>query len=95
MTSIGTLFAFILVCAGIWILRVKNPDLPRQFKTPLVPLVPILGIIVCSAMVIGLGWANWSRLLVWLGIGFVIYFGYSIKHSKIRQKEKAEKLKNK
>lgn len=91
MTSIGTLFAFILVCAGIWILRVKNPELPRQFKTPLVPLVPILGIVVCSAMVVGLGWANWSRLLAWLLIGFIIYFGYSVKHSKIRKREKEKK----
>src|SRR3954453_4976345 len=62
MTSIGTLFAFILVCAGVWILRVKNPEIKRQFTTPLVPLVPILGIIVCSAMILGLGWTNWARL---------------------------------
>ena len=84
MTSIGTLFAFILVCAGIIILRKTNPEAPRKFKTPLVPLVPILGIIVCGAMVYGLGWPNWSRLLVWMLIGFIIYFTYSIKHSKLR-----------
>jgi APA family basic amino acid/polyamine antiporter len=54
LTSIGTLFAFILVCVGIWIMRVKSPELPRSFKTPLVPLVPILGIIVCLAMIISL-----------------------------------------
>ena len=83
MTSIGTLFAFILVCAGVWILRVRHPQLPRQFKTPLVPLVPILGIAVCAAMIFGLGWSNWLRLGVWLAIGLVIYFGYSIKHSKL------------
>ncbi len=87
MTSIGTLFAFILVCAGVWILRIKKPDLPRKFKTPLVPLVPILGILVCGAMIFGLGWTNWLRLLVWLVIGFVIYFGYSIRHSKLAKKE--------
>lgn len=85
MTSIGTLFAFMLVCAGIWILRVKNPDIQRQFKTPLVPLVPILGIIVCGAMIYGLGWTNWARLLVWLVIGFVIYFGYSRRNSLLQR----------
>ena len=86
MTSIGTLFAFILVCAGVWILRMRKPDLPRKFKTPLVPLVPILGIIVCGAMIFGLGWTNWLRLLVWLLIGFVIYFGYSVSHSNLNKK---------
>ncbi len=85
MTSIGTLFAFMLVCAGVMILRKTNPDLPRQFKTPLVPLVPILGIIVCGAMIFGLGWTNWLRLLVWLAIGFIIYFAYSIKNSKLQK----------
>ncbi len=85
MTSIGTLFAFILVCAGVWILRVKNPEIQRQFTTPLVPLVPILGIVVCGAMIFGLGWTNWARLVVWLLIGFVIYFGYSRKHSLIQK----------
>jgi APA family basic amino acid/polyamine antiporter len=84
MTSIGTLFAFMLVCAGVWIMRVKNPEIPRQFKTPLVPLVPILGIIVCGAMIAGLGWTNWARLIGWLLIGFVIYFGYSRHNSKLK-----------
>lgn len=84
MTSIGTLFAFILVCAGVMILRKTNPELKRQFKTPLVPLVPILGIVVCGAMIFGLGWTNWARLVGWLLIGFIIYFGYSRKHSKLR-----------
>ena len=83
MTSIGTLFAFILVCAAVIILRKTDPNLPRQFKTPLVPLVPILGIIVCAAMILGLGWTNWLRLFAWLAIGFVIYFGYSRKRSKL------------
>ena len=83
MTSIGTLFAFMLVCVAVIILRKTDPDLPRQFKTPFVPLVPILGIIVCAAMIYGLGWTNWLRLLAWLAIGFVIYFGYSRYHSKL------------
>jgi APA family basic amino acid/polyamine antiporter len=84
MTSIGTLFAFILVCAGVWILRVTNPEIPRQFKVPLVPVVSILGIGVCAAMIAGLGILNWERLGVWLVIGLVIYFGYSRKHSKLK-----------
>lgn len=87
MSSIGTLFAFILVCAGVIILRKTEPNLPRRFKTPLVPLVPILGIVFCLVMIAGLGWANWMRLIVWLVIGIVIYFGYSKKHSKLRQIE--------
>jgi len=87
MTSIGTLFAFILVCAGVWIMRVKNPEIPRQFKTPLVPLVPILGIVVCGAMIFGLGWINWARLFGWLIIGLFIYFGYSRKHSKLNNRK--------
>jgi basic amino acid/polyamine antiporter, APA family len=88
MTSIGTLFAFMLVCAGIWILRVKNPEIQRQFKTPLVPLVPILGILVCGSMIFGLGVTNWARLAIWLVIGLVIYFGYSRRHSKLNNPDK-------
>jgi APA family basic amino acid/polyamine antiporter len=84
MTSIGTLFAFILVCIGVWILRVRRPELPRQFRTPLVPLVPILGIIVCGAMIVGLGWTNWTRLGVWLLIGLAVYGGYGWRRSKLR-----------
>jgi APA family basic amino acid/polyamine antiporter len=84
MTSIGTLFAFILVCAGVWILRRKRPDLPRDFRTPLVPLFPILGIVVCAAMIFGLGYTNWLRLAAWLAIGLVIYAAYGQKHSKLR-----------
>jgi APA family basic amino acid/polyamine antiporter len=84
MTSIGTLFAFMIVCAGVWILRVKQPDLPRDFQTPLVPVFPILGIIVCGAMIFGLGWTNWLRLGVWLVIGLAIYAFYGRKHSHLR-----------
>lgn len=81
MTSIGTLFAFMLVCAAVIVLRKTEPNLHREFKTPWVPFIPILGIIACGAMIFGLGWENWLRLFVWLAIGFVIYFGYSRKHS--------------
>jgi len=85
MTSIGTLFAFILVSAGVWIMRKTNPQIPRGFRTPFVPVVPILGIIVCGAMIYGLGLPNWLRLGAWMLIGFVIYFSYSIKKSKLRK----------
>ncbi len=84
MTSIGTLFAFILVCAGVWIMRRRRPDIPRGFKVPALPAVSILGILVCGAMIYGLGWTNWLRLLVWLVIGLCIYFGYSARHSHLR-----------
>jgi APA family basic amino acid/polyamine antiporter len=83
MTSIGTLFAFVLVCIGIIIMRKTEPNLKREFKTPFVPVVPILGVIICSAMIYGLGWPNWVRLGIWMLIGIVVYFGYSYKHSKI------------
>jgi basic amino acid/polyamine antiporter, APA family len=83
MTSIGTLFAFILVCAGIWIMRVRRPDLERGFRVPAVPVVSTLGIIVCGAMIYGLGWTNWMRLIVWLLIGLVFYFSYGKRHSRI------------
>jgi APA family basic amino acid/polyamine antiporter len=83
MTSIGTLFAFILVCAGVWILRARRPDLERGFRVPAVPVVSILGIVVCGAMIYGLGWTNWMRLIVWLLIGFVFYFNYGKHHSRI------------
>ncbi|HET9627410.1 MAG TPA: amino acid permease, partial [Kofleriaceae bacterium] len=85
MTSIGTLFAFMLVSAGVWVLRVRNPSAPRQFRTPLVPLVPILGIIVNGAMIFGLGWPNWARLGAWLAVGLIIYFLYSRHHSKLQR----------
>jgi APA family basic amino acid/polyamine antiporter len=81
MTSIGTLFAFMLVCAGVWILRVRRPDLDRRFRVPALPVVAILGIVVCGAMIYGLGWTNWMRLIVWLLIGFVFYFSYGKRHS--------------
>ena len=83
MTSIGTLFAFILVCIGVWILRVKRPDLNRGFKVPAVPVVATLGVAVCGAMIYGLGWTNWVRLAAWLVIGLLFYFGYARSHSRL------------
>ncbi|MEP6590936.1 MAG: amino acid permease, partial [Gemmatimonadota bacterium] len=85
MTSIGTLFAFILVCIGVWMLRVRRPDIERGFRVPAVPFVSIAGVVVCSAMIYGLGWENWMRLIVWLAIGLVIFFSYSRKHSLLNK----------
>jgi basic amino acid/polyamine antiporter, APA family len=93
MTSIGTLFAFLLVSAGVWVMRVKSPDIQRQFKTPFVPLVPILAIIICGSMIYGLGWANWMRLLIWMAIGFIIYFSYGIHKSKLNKENEINKIK--
>lgn len=84
MTSIGTLFAFVLVCIGIWILRRRRPDLQRAFKVPAVPFVSTAGVLICGAMIYGLGWTNWLRLIVWLAIGLVFYFSYGRKHSKVQ-----------
>ena len=85
MTSIGTLFAFILVCLGVWIMRVRRPDLERGFRVPALPVVAILGVLVCGAMIYGLGWTNWMRLIVWLLIGMLFYFGYSTRHSNVQR----------
>lgn len=82
MTSIGTLLAFILVSIGVMIMRKRMPDAPRAFRTPLVPLVPILGVVVCGAMMLALPWDTWLRLVIWLAIGMAVYFRYSVKHSK-------------
>jgi basic amino acid/polyamine antiporter, APA family len=83
MTSIGTLFAFILVCIGVWVMRVKMPELKRSFKTPLVPLVPILGIFTCLFMMVFLPMDTWIRLLVWMLIGMDIYLAYGAKNSHL------------
>ncbi len=84
LVSIGTLLAFVIVCAGVWILRVRRPDLQRPFKTPWVPFVPLMGIIVSLGLMAGLNGLTWVRLIVWLIIGMVIYFTYSVKHSRVR-----------
>lgn len=86
MTSIGTLLAFVIVCAGILVMRKSNPDAPRPFRTPWVPFVPIMGILSCGALMMGLGLSNWLRLIGWLALGVVVYFAYSRHHSKVRAK---------
>lgn len=85
MTSIGTLLAFVIVCAGIMVMRKTNPDTPRPFKTPFVPVVPVLGILVNLGLMAGLPLDTWIRLVVWLILGFIIYFGYSRHHSKLQR----------
>lgn len=84
MTSIGTLFAFILVCAGVLVLRYKMKDAPRGFRTPFVPIVPILGILVCLGMMVFLPFDTWIRLIVWMIIGLDIYAGYGMKNSLLQ-----------
>jgi APA family basic amino acid/polyamine antiporter len=81
MTSIGTLFAFILVCVGVLIMRKKMPEAPRAFRTPLVPFVPIAGIFVCLFMMVFLPLDTWIRLIVWMMIGFDLYLFYGMKNS--------------
>lgn len=85
LTSIGTLFAFMLVCAGVMILRKNDPNLVRPFKTPLVPLVPILGMLICGAMILSLEKETQITAFVWMLLGLVIYFGYSSKNSKLNK----------
>lgn len=88
MTSIGTLFAFVLVCVAVIVLRKTNPELKREFRTPWVPFIPILGILACLLMMVGLGWTNWLRLFAWMAIGVLIYFVYSKKNSKLNHPDK-------
>lgn len=84
LVSIGTLFAFIIVCIGVWVLRRRRPDLERPFKTPWVPVVPLLGILISLLLMLSLPVGTWLRLIVWLVIGVVIYFGYSRHHSRVQ-----------
>jgi APA family basic amino acid/polyamine antiporter len=91
MVNIGTLLAFLMVCVSIIVLRIKAPDQPRPFHTPGIfckgwlPVVPALGILVNGYLMCSLGWENWARLIIWLVIGLVVYFTYSVKHSKVQK----------
>jgi APA family basic amino acid/polyamine antiporter len=87
LTNIGTLFAFVLVCLGVMILRVKDPGRKRSFRTPWVPFVPLMGIAMCVYLMLGLPWATWERFIIWLAVGMAIYFFYSYEHSNLRQKK--------
>ena len=86
LTSFGTLFAFVLVCIGILLMRKTNPELARPFKTPLVPLVPVLGILVCTAMIIALDAFTLKAAVVWMLVGLVVYFAYSRRNSNLNNK---------
>jgi APA family basic amino acid/polyamine antiporter len=90
LVNIGTLLAFTIVCAGVWVLRVRHPNMPRPFKTPLVPLVPILGIISAVFLMSRLPLMTWEVMIGWLIFGLIIYFGYSVKHSKVQKLAKAQ-----
>ena len=83
LANIGTLFAFVLVCLGVWILRVAEPDVRRPFTTPMVPLVPIVGAICCTYLMSRLPWVTWIRFFSWLVVGLIIYFAYGRKHSRV------------
>ena len=91
MVNIGTLLAFVMVSISVLVLRQTNPGQPRPFRTPWVPVVPILGILTNGYMMYKLGWINWARLFIWLGIGLVVYFTYSRHHSKVQALAKEPK----
>lgn len=88
LTNIGTLFAFILVCLGVLILRRREPERPRAFKTPWVPLVPLLGVVSCIYLMLGLPWITWIRFALWLAVGLVVYLSYGLKRSGLRKRPK-------
>jgi APA family basic amino acid/polyamine antiporter len=83
LVSIGTLLAFVIVCIGVMVLRYARPNIPRPFRTPLVPIVPILGILICGYMMTSLPADTWIRLVVWMVLGLVIYFAYGKSHSRV------------
>ena len=85
LTNIGTLFAFILVCLGVIILRRKDATRARPFRVPLVPVFPLLGVLFCFVLMLSLPLETWGRFVVWLVIGLSIYFLYSVRHSRLRR----------
>ena len=87
LVSIGTLLAFTVVCIGVVVLRKTRPDMPRPFRTPLVPLIPILGALICVAQTVLLPSDTWLRLIIWMALGVVVYFLYGRKHSHLNAPE--------
>jgi APA family basic amino acid/polyamine antiporter len=90
MVNIGTLFAFVVVCASVWLMRRLNPNAARPFRTPWISIVAPGGILLCLALMVYLGWQNWVRLFVWLAIGLLIYFFYGRKHSTLGKELRGE-----
>jgi APA family basic amino acid/polyamine antiporter len=84
LVSIGTLMAFVIVSLGVIVLRRTRPDLPRPFRMPMVPLLPILSALVALILMAGLPWATWERLIIWMALGIVVYFGYGYRRSRLR-----------
>jgi APA family basic amino acid/polyamine antiporter len=84
LTNIGTLFAFALVCSGVIVLRKKDPTRPRPFRVPFVPVFPLLGVFFCGALMLSLPIETWLRFFAWLALGLLIYFFYSVRHSRLR-----------
>jgi APA family basic amino acid/polyamine antiporter len=91
LTNIGTLLAFVIVCSAVLVMRRTHPEAERPFRAPLVPLVPILGIVFCVVLMFSLPSENWLRLVVWLGIGLTIYFLYGRKRSVLAKMRAAER----
>ena len=89
MVNIGTLLAFVIVCIAVMVLRNTNPDQPRPFRTPWVPLIPVARHPINGYMMYKLGWINWARLIIWLAIGLVIYFTYSRHHSRVQKNDRS------
>ena len=85
LVSIGTLMAFVIVSIGVIVLRRTRPDLPRPFRMPFVPLLPILSAIVSFVLMMSLPWSTWERLILWMAIGVAVYFGYGYRHSRLRR----------
>jgi APA family basic amino acid/polyamine antiporter len=83
--NIGTLVSFIMVCIGVIVLRIRQPDLKRPFKNPWNPLIPVLGVLSCGALITFLPTETWHRFLIWTGIGTVFYFAYAMHHSKLKK----------
>jgi APA family basic amino acid/polyamine antiporter len=86
LTNIGTLFAFVLVAIGILILRKTNPNAHRPFRTPFVPIVPLLAVVSCGYLMFQLPWETWLRFILWLALGLVFYFAYGVNHSELRKR---------
>jgi APA family basic amino acid/polyamine antiporter len=91
LVSIGTLLAFAIVCVSIVVLRKTRPDLERPFRTPWVPVIPVLGALICLVQMAALPIDTWLRLILWMALGFVIYFTYGIRHSKQRKLNNSSK----